>query len=139
MFISFKKHSFDRKPRKTSGVFEVLSGVQLDTKLYWQVKDQCEKRECERSKVLGQVPPFRTLQNKLGLTTFENIESGDKVSEKTWPYAQSKKIIIIFCQKKSDTQFEMRSSCHAPACVAELYILIYNLSKISVLVKAPEF
>ena len=86
MFISFKKHSFDRKPRKTSGVFEVLSGVQLDTKLYWQVKDQCEKRECERSKVLGQVPPFRTLQNKLGLTTFENIESGDKVSEKkTWP------------------------------------------------------
>ena len=56
--------------------------MQLDTKLYWQVKDQCEKRECERSKVLGQVPPFRTLQNKLGLTTFENIESGDKVSEK---------------------------------------------------------
>ena len=52
---------------------------------------------------------------------------------------RAKKIIIIFCQKKSDTQFEMRSSCHAPACVAELYILIYNLSKISVLVKAPEF
>ena len=75
-------HSFDRKPRKTSGVVEVLSGVQLDSKLYWQVEDQCEKRECERSKVLGQVPPFRTLQNKLGLNICENIESGDKVSEK---------------------------------------------------------
>ena len=78
-------HSFDRKPRKTNGVVEVLSGVQLDTKLYWQVEDQCEKRECERSKVLGQVPPFRTLQNKLGLNTFENIGSGEKFQKKTWP------------------------------------------------------
>ena len=52
----------------------------------------------------------------------------------------SEKILILLCYpKKSDSQFEMRSSCHAPACVAELYILIYNLSKISVLVKAPEF
>ena len=54
--------------------------------------------------------------------------------------SEQKQIIIILCYpKKSDSQFEMRSSCHAPACVAELYILIYNLSKISVLVKAPEF
>ena len=54
--------------------------------------------------------------------------------------SEQTQIIIILCYpKKSDSQFEMRSSCHAPACVAELYILIYNLSKISVLVKAPEF
>ena len=54
--------------------------------------------------------------------------------------SEQKQIIIKLCYpKKSDSQFEMRSSCHAPACVAELYILIYNLSKISVLVKAPEF
>ena len=46
---------------------------------------------------------------------------------------------IMLPKKKSDSKFEMRSSCHALACVANLYILIYNLSKISVMVKAPEF
>ena len=98
-------HSFDRKPRKTSGVVEVLSGVQLDTKLYWQVEDQCEKRECGRSKVLGQAPPFQTLQNKLGLSTFENIGSGDKVSEKNLAISSERKMIIILCYpKKNQTQ-----------------------------------
>ena len=99
-------HSFDRKPRKTSGVVEVLSGVQLDTKLYWQGKDQCEKRECGRSKVLGQAPPFQTLQNKLGLSTFENIGSGDKVSEKNLAISSEPKNNHHILPKKSDTQFD---------------------------------
>ena len=84
-------------------------------------------------------PSFPNLTKQIRAYYFWKYRERRQSFRKNLAISSEQKIIIIFCQKKSDTQFEMRSSCHTPACVAELYILIYNLSKISVLVKAPEF
>ena len=51
-------------------------------------------------------PSFPSLQNKLGLNICENIESGDKVSEKNLAISSDPKNNHHILPEKSDTQFD---------------------------------